>query len=409
VTSESWVPVPAGSVFSMRNLPFGVFRRSGHRPRIGVAIGDQILAMAVVAELGLLPAGIPPEVFRRESLNDFLALGQPAWEQTRNRITQLLSTGNDELAPASGSVLVRAEEVEMVVPIEVGDYVDFYSSRYHAENVGRLFRPDEPPLPAAWLHLPMAYHGRAGTVVVSGTPVRRPTGIRAPAEVGPTKRLDFELEVGFVTGPGNRLGEPISVEQAEKHIFGFVLVNDWSARDIQAFEARPLGPFLGKSFATSISPWVIPLDALNRCRVRAADQDPPPASHLQQANPWTLDIELEVMVERGGVSTTVCNSNYRHLYWTPAQQLAHATSNGASFRAGDLFASGTISGPVAGSAGSLLEATADGVEPIRLNDGSPLYFLEDDDRVVIRGLACAGGELSIGMGEVSGQIHPARS
>lgn len=364
-----------------------------------------MLAMGVVAELGLLPPQVSPNVFRRETLNDYLGLGPDAWRSVRSRLTELLTEGCEELAPHAGSALIPSNRVEMCMPVAVGDYVDFYSSRYHAENVGRILRPNEPPLPPAWHHLPIGYHGRAGSVVVGGTPIRRPWGQRAAGDVGPTLKLDFELEVGFLTGPGNRLGEPIPIAEAEEHVFGLVLVNDWSARDLQAFESRPLGPFLGKSFATSISPWVVPLEALRVSRFTPGTTDQEPPIHLRDPSPWSLDIELEVLLRRGGTETRVCSSNYRHIQWTIAQQLAHATSNGAVARPGDLFASGTVSGPGEAEMGCLLEKTRNGTRPLLLADGSSLAYLQDDDEVVMRGWAgeAIGG---VGFGEVSGRILP---
>jgi fumarylacetoacetase len=361
--------------------------------------------MGVVAELGLLPPQVSPNVFRRETLNDYLGLGPDAWRSVRSRLTELLTEGCEELAPHAGSALIPSNRVEMCMPVAVGDYVDFYSSRYHAENVGRILRPNEPPLPPAWHHLPIGYHGRAGSVVVGGTPIRRPWGQRAAGDVGPTLKLDFELEVGFLTGPGNRLGEPIPIAEAEEHVFGLVLVNDWSARDLQAFESRPLGPFLGKSFATSISPWVVPLEALRVSRFTPGTTDQEPPIHLRDPSPWSLDIELEVLLRRGGTETRVCSSNYRHIQWTIAQQLAHATSNGAVARPGDLFASGTVSGPGEAEMGCLLEKTRNGTRPLLLADGSSLAYLQDDDEVVMRGWAgeAIGG---VGFGEVSGRILP---
>jgi fumarylacetoacetase len=390
----------------LENLPFGVFVRPGHRPRIGVAIGDHVLAMGVVAELGLLPPHVPPKVFRRETLNEYLGLGPDTWESVRSRLTELLTIGNQELVPHEGSALIPSNRVDMVLPVEVGDFVDFYSSRYHAENVGRILRPNEASLPPAWLHLPIGYHGRAGTVVVGGTPIRRPRGQRGADDVGPTRKLDFELEVGFLTGPGNRLGEPIPITEAQKHVFGLVLVNDWSARDLQAFESRPLGPFLGKSFATSISPWVVPLEALRPFRFTPPVGDPAPAAYMRDPSPWSLDLELEVLLRRDGTDTRVCRSNYRYMQWTITQQLAHVTSNGAIARPGDLFASGTVSGPGEAEMGSLLESTFDGSRPLPLDDGSSLSYLEDGDEVVMRGWA-AKGDARLGFGEVSGRILPA--
>jgi len=367
-------------------IGFGVFSIEGDAPRVGFRVGRGILDLAA-ASLG--------EVFTARSLNPFLALGRSAWEDTLARIDQLV-TGGAEIIPL--------EQATTHLPIEVGDYVDFYSSLEHATNLGRLFRPDAEPLLPNWRHLPVGYHGRAGTVVVSGTPVVRPCGqAKAPDDpvprFGPSRRLDIELELGFVVGVGSRLGEPVPVSAFRDHVFGVVLVNDWSARDIQSWEYQPLGPFLGKSFATSISAWVTPLALLEDRLVPSPKQDPEPLPYLRVTGDCALDIELEV----GLSGTVVSRTNARGLYWTMPQQLAHATVNGASVRSGDLFASGTISGADHGSEGSLIELTRNGAHPIRLGDGSTRTFLEDDDEVVLRGRA---GELELG--EVRGTILPAR-
>jgi fumarylacetoacetase len=315
----------------------------------------------------------------------------------------LATDGGDELE----SALVPMADVELLLPVRVGDYIDFYSSLAHAENAGRILRPDAPELPPAWRHLPIGYHGKTGTITVSGTSVRRPRGFTGPGTFEESAKLDFELEVGFVTGPGPDPGRPLTADEASRSIFGVVLVNDWSARDLQAFEARPLGPFLGKSFATSVSPWVVPMSALDGARVPPPEQDPPPLSHLRAAEPWGLDLELEVAVVRGDSITRVSATNFSHQYWTMPQQLAHATSNGATFRAGDLFASGTVSGPGAGEQGSLLELTWGGTKPLSLTGGATLAYLEDGDEVVMRGTARGRDGNRIGLGEVRGAIVPA--
>ena len=365
---------------------FGVFSVDGDAPRVGFRVSHGILDLAAV--------GLGP-VFEAGSLNPFLALGRTAWEGTLTRIDELVS---------GGATLVPLELASTYLPFAVGDYVDFYSSLEHATNLGRLFRPDAEPLLPNWRHLPVGYHGRGGTVVISGTPVVRPCGqSKGPDEpapsFGPSRRLDIELELGFVVGVGSRLGERVSGSAFREHVFGVVLVNDWSARDIQAWEYQPLGPFLGKSFATSISAWVTPLALLESHFVASPTQDPEPLPYLRAPGDWALDIELEVEL----AGTVVSRSNARGLYWSMPQQLAHATVNGASIRTGDLFASGTISGPEHGSEGSLIELTSNGAHPIRLGDGSTRTFLEDGDEVVLRGHA---GELELG--EVRGTILPAR-
>jgi len=377
------------------HLPYGVFRRAGEEPRVGARVGDGVLDLAALARDGLLDED--PALFAQSSLNAFMGAGRVAWSRVREAL-QALTAGPDA-EPAA----VALEEVELLLPVAVGDYADFYSSLEHAANVGRIFRPDADPLPPNWRHLPVGYHGRSGTIVVSGTPIRRPRGQRrdpgdeAPV-FGPSTRLDVELELGFVVGAPSALGEPVAVDRALDHLFGVMLLNDWSARDLQAWEYRPLGPFLAKSFATSIAAWVTPLDAILTRRVPAPAQEPAPLAYLRE-EPWALDLDLELELN----GTVVARTNARHLYWSAAQQLAHMTINGASLRTGDLFGSGTISGPRRDERGSLLELSWNGAEPIALADGSTRTFLEDGDEVVLRG---RGGE-AVSLGEVRGRIEPA--
>jgi fumarylacetoacetase len=388
------VPGAASSGFGIENLPYGIVRRHGGVARPVVRVGDQALDLQALVDARLLD--VPDDTFRGPTLNRFLQLGRGVWSATRARLVELLSAESaavrGELAPLAGA--------EPVLPVSVGDYVDFYSSLEHASNVGRIFRPDADPLMPNWRRLPVGYHGRAGTVVVSGTPIRRPCGQRAPeGTFGPERWLDVELELGFVTGGGPPLGTPIRAADAAEHIFGFVLVNDWSAREIQRFEYQPLGPFLGKSFATSISPWIVPLDALAARRVPGVRQDPPPPHYLRVGEPWGLDVELELALIPGSAAeVTLSRTNARGLYWNAAQQLAHATSGGATVRAGDLFASGTISGAEPGSYGSLLELTWGGRDPLEV-PGGRRTFLEDGDTAILRG---AGGPVSLG--EVRGTV-----
>jgi fumarylacetoacetase len=358
-------------------IAYGVF---GAEPRPGARTDRGIVDLrALEPELP-----VPPGTFAQPSLNEFMALGRETWDATRERLRRF-DTGT-----------VPVTEHSLHLPFQVADYVDFYSSRAHAENMGRLFRPDSDPLTPNWLHLPIGYHGRSGTVVVSGTPIVRPKGQLktpdVPAPVyAPTRRLDIELELGVVIGTPSELGRPVPIANALDHVFGVVLVNDWSARDIQAWEYVPLGPFLGKSFATSISPWVVPLDELDR--VPAEAQHPPPLDYLRVPENWALDVDLEVRLNGERISRT----NTRHLYWNVEQQIAHLTANGASLRTGDLLASGTISGPTRDSVGSLIELTRNGAEPIELADGTSRTFLEDGDEVTLS---------ATGIGEVSGQIVP---
>ncbi|WP_416902134.1 fumarylacetoacetase [Micromonospora echinospora] len=396
----SWVTGAAGSPYGVTNLPYGVFRHGGREPRIGVRVADLVLDLTGAEEAGLvLAAG----AFGRPTLNDFMALGRPQWTAVRQRLVELLT--EPQHRPAVEPLLVPLAEVELALPFEVADYVDFYSSEHHASNVGQIFRPGQPPLLPNWKHLPVGYHGRAGTVVVSGTPVVRPTGQRASADgpvFGPSVRLDIEAEVGFVVGVGSPLGHRVSADDFADHVFGVVLVNDWSARDIQAWEYQPLGPFLGKSFATSVSAWVTPLDALADAFVPAPEQDPTVLDYLRDVPHQGLDLRLTV--EWNG--ERVSEPPFAGMYWTPAQQLAHLTVNGASLRTGDLYASGTVSGPERGQAGSFLELTWGGSEPVRVGDGTRT-FLEDGDTVTLTATAPGPDGTVIALGEVTGTILPA--
>ncbi|MGZ4591659.1 MAG: fumarylacetoacetase [Actinomycetes bacterium] len=399
----SWVDVPEDSPFPVQNLPYGVFSHGGEAPRVGVALGNHVIDLAPLAGAAGLDGG---HVFQSPSLNPFLALGRPAWGAVRSWLSELLAHPG-ERGLVEGHLLPRAD-VAMHLPFEVADYVDFYSSQHHAENVGRIFRPDSEPLTPNWKHLPIGYHGRAGTVVVSGTDVVRPSGQRkrptdAAPSYGPSARLDIEAEVGFVVGTPSRAGRPVPTGAFRDHVFGVCLVNDWSARDIQAWEYVPLGPFLGKSFATSVSAWVVPLDALDAARVQPPPQDPEVLPYLRDEEPWGLDLSLEVRWN----GTLVSRPPFADMYWTPAQQLAHLTANGASLRTGDLYASGTVSGPERGQRGSFLELAWNGEQPVTLDDGSTRTFLEDGDEVTITAWAPGAGGARIGFGEVAGRVVPA--
>ena len=394
---EAW-PVLDEPGFPLANLPFGVFARGGGPARVGVAVGRSVL------DLGALD--IPyPEDFATGSLNAFLARGPAGWAAVRERLVELL-TGTRHRSRVQPH-LIALSDVELRLPFQVADYVDFYASEHHAATVGRILRPGTEPLTPNWRHLPIGYHGRAGTVVVSGTPIVRPCGQRRePGEptpsYGPTRRLDVEAEVGFVVGVGTDLGDRVSADDVAEHVFGVVLVNDWSARDIQAWEYVPLGPFLGKSFATSISPWVVPLAALEAARVPPPRQEPEPLPYLRTAAAWGLALQLSV--ECNG--TVVARPPFDTMYWTPAQQLAHLTVNGARLRTGDLFASGTVSGPGADERGCLLELTHNGAHPVTLDDGSTRTYLLDGDTVVIRGTAPGPDGTTISLGAVAGTILP---
>jgi fumarylacetoacetase len=415
---KSFVDLPAGSPFPPENLPYGVFSpAAGGPPRVGVAIGDHVLDLAALEEFGLFDG---PELggrrlFSRPSLNAFMACGRPAWREARATIQSLLHEGSDlhQTAALRERALLPAAAATMRLPAEIGDYTDFYSSRQHAANVGIMFRGRENALMPNWLHLPVAYHGRASSVVVGGTDVRRPLGQTMPEGAerpafGPSRALDFELEMGFLVGPGNRLGEPVPIETASEHIFGLVLVNDWSARDIQRWEYQPLGPFLAKNFATSISPWVVTLEALEPFRRPGPPQEPPPLPYLRSPGDWAYDIELEVRLQSAAMAEplVIARSNFRHLYWNICQQLAHHTITGCNLRPGDLLASGTISGPTPDSYGSLLELAWRGERPLPLPGGESRTFLQDGDRLTLTAW-CQGDGYRIGFGEVAGTILPA--
>lgn len=402
----TWVPVPADSDFPVQNLPFGVFSAPSRAWRVGVAIGENILDLAETSAAGHLgDVGVPHGALAAAtSLNPLLACGPQVWRALRRRVSALLTT-DDALRTDPDRYLVAATDAAMGLPVDITDYVDFYSSLHHATNVGLMFRPDDPPLLPNWRHLPVAYHGRSSTVVVSGTPVVRPVG-QLPGEggprFGPSQKLDFELEVGFVAGVANPMGSRIAVADAEGHIFGMCLVNDWSARDIQAWEYRPLGPFLAKSFATTMSPWLVTLDALAPFRVDAPPQDPPPPSYLVAGEGAAVDLAL--FVELNG--EVITRPRFATMYWTMRQQLAHATVNGAAVTPGDLFASGTVSGENPDELGCLLELTWNGTKPVEIG-GQRRTFLTDGDTVVICGRAAAAGATSIGFGTCAGTVMPA--
>jgi fumarylacetoacetase len=392
------VEIPADSAFGLANLPYGVFAPAGGPPRAGVRVGGQVLDLAVAL-------GDP--VFAGPALNPFLAQGPARWREVRQRLIALL-TGEPGPPPAA---LHSLAEVSLLLPVEIGDYVDFYASEHHASNLGRLFRPGAEPLMPNWKHLPVGYHGRSGTVVVSGTPVVRPQGQRKAPDgdrpaYGPSRRLDIEAEVGFVVGTGSTLGQPVGLGGFADHVFGLCLVNDWSARDLQAWEYVPLGPFLGKSFATSVSPWIVPLAALEHARVPPPPRDTPLLPYLADtgAGPWGLDLTLEVRLN----GHLVASPPYATMYWTPAQMLAHMTVNGASVRPGDLYASGTVSGPRPDQRGSLIELSWGGRDALTLPDGTTRTFLEDGDQVTITATAPGPDGARIGFGEVTGQILPPR-
>ncbi|MEL6601320.1 MAG: fumarylacetoacetase [Pseudomonadota bacterium] len=404
--TRSWIDTandPEGA-FPLNNLPFGVFS-NGDAPRCCTAIGDQVLDLAAVEEVGLLPdAGLSAP-----TLNDFMECGPETWQAVRKRLTELLSEGADETVRP---MLHPMSAVTMHLPFRVAEYTDFYAGRHHAENVGTMFRGKENALPPNWLHIPIGYNGRASTVVVSGTDIVRPNGqTKAPdAEMpgfGPSRRLDIELEMGAVVGTPSAMGHPLTVAEAEDMIFGYVLLNDWSARDVQAWEYQPLGPFQAKAFATSISPWVVTKAALDPFRIATPERVHPLLPYLTEPRPGLYDIALEVeMTPSGGVPTTVCRTNYREMYYSAAQQLAHHASSGCAMNVGDLLGSGTISGPTKDSRGSLLELTWGGKEPLTLAGGVTRTFIEDGDTLTLTGHAKGEG-YRIGFGTCTGTILPA--
>ena len=413
---KSWIEVNSDSHFPIQNLPFGVFRPiSGGDLHVCTIIGDFVIDLSILDSNGFFSNSNLQDtlVFDEPTLNAFMSLGRASWKETRLILSNLFSEDNSELRDSKirGDVLFHISDVEMVLPVDVGDYTDFYSSKEHATNVGKMFRGEENALMPNWLHLPVAYHGRSSSIVVSGTDIKRPSGQMLTKDstpsFGSSNRLDFELEMGVLVGPGNTLGNTISTQEAENHIFGLVLVNDWSARDIQKWEYQPLGPFLGKSFATSISPWVITLEALEPFRCSGPKQDPKPLPYLNTSGKNSYDINLEVSLETANSDNAdvICNTNFKHLYWSMAQQLAHHTVNGCNLRTGDLLASGTISGPSSDSYGSLLELSWNGTKPINLSNNEKRTFLDDHDSISITGW-CQNDSYRVGFGSVSGQITP---
>lgn len=454
---RSWLPYPADHPFPVQNLPYGAFRlKASAEARPCVRIADLVLDLAETEKAGLLSGCATVALFQRGTLNAFMAQGRAVWSAVRRRIQELLSGADARLRDDTAlreRTLIPLERVELCLPVEIGDYTDFYSSKQHAFNVGTMFRGAENALMPNYLWMPIGYHGRASSIVLSGTPIRRPSGQTnandgPTPEFGPSKSLDFELEMGFFVGPGNELGRPIPIDDADDHIFGMAIVNDWSARDIQRWEYQPLGPFLSKNFATSISPWIVPMGALTPFRVPPGEQQPAPLPYLARAGVhvgsadiqpargetqggagpspapggagilpaqdsvpgagWTYDIQLEVALttEKQSSPHVISRSNFRHLYWTMAQQLAHHTITGCNLRPGDLLASGTISGPTEDSFGSMLELAWKGTKPIKLPGGEERKFIQDGDTVTMRAW-CEGQGYRIGFGQCAGRVMAA--
>jgi fumarylacetoacetase len=413
--------------FPIQNLPFGIFRRraGGEGPRAGVAIGDQILDLAAARRAGLID-GRAADAGGEPTLNRLMALGASDWSRLRKQISDCLATDGeraDDCRQRAGELLVPMEDATLELPAAIGDYTDFFTSIYHATNTGSMFRPDNPLMPN-FKYVPVAYHGRASSVVVSGTPVRRPHGQARPGtdpapRFAPSRNLDYECELGFFIGPGNKLGEPVPIERAGERIFGFCLLNDWSARDIQGWESQPLGPFLGKSFCTTISPWIVTTEALAPFRTSAfarADGEPPPLPYLASAaesEAGGLDIDMEVLIatarmrQDNQAPARLSQSNARDLYWTVAQMVAHHSSNGCNLRSGDLCGSGTVSGKQKNEFGSILELAWRGTQPITLPNGEVRRFLEDGDEIILRARCARDGAVPIGFGDCRGVVEPA--
>jgi len=412
---NSWISIPTNSDFSLYNIPFGIIQNAQLSPRVATILGETVIDLATLAEMGCFEdLGIDKKVFHQSFLNDFIALGKVKTSAVRARIMELFQIGNTQLQNAENqSFLIPASEVENLMPVFIRDYTDFYSSIEHATNVGIMFRGVENALMPNWKHLPVGYHGRASSIVVSGTNLHRPKGQTRPDDnlppvYGASKQVDFELEMGFIVGQTTNLGDSVSTNEAENYIFGLFILNDWSARDIQKWEYVPLGPFLAKNFGSSVSPWVVTMEALMPFRVPTPTQTPEVLPYLQTENNQNVDIELEVLIEtEKGVATKISHSNTKYLYWSMAQQLAHHTVNGCNLNVGDMMASGTISGPTPDSYGSMLELAWKGTKPLQMEDGTERKFILDNDTVIMRAYS-QKGEIRVGFGEVRTKILPAK-
>ncbi len=415
-TRKTWLNTKPNTDFPIQNIPFGVFLTRDDIITIGTRIGDYAIDLGALHQLGYFEGiELTDDIFLQDSLNDFIADGRKTWRLVRNRVSDIFLKDNPKLRDNEAhkkQILFTLDEIEMQLPVDVGDYTDFYASKEHATNVGSLFRDPNNALLPNWLHIPIGYHGRSSSIVPSGTPIYRPVGQTKPGEdgipgFGATKLLDFELEMAFITTDANVLGHRVPIEEAEDYIFGLVLFNDWSARDIQAWEYVPLGPFLGKNFASTISPWIVTLDALEPFRTEGPKQEPQPLPYLQQSGKKNFDIQLQVGIKpENGEETTLANSNFKYMYWSMAQQLTHHTVNGCNLRSGDMMGSGTISGPTKDSYGSMLELTWRGQNPVTLKDGTTRKFIQDGDTVIMRA-HCEKDGLRIGFGECSGKVLPA--
>lgn len=412
---KSWLAVHENSDFPIQNLPFGVFITKEDVITIGTRIGDFAIDMGALQQLNYFDGiELTDDMFMQDTLNDFISDGKKTWRLVRNRLSEIFDNNNPSLRDNQEHreiIIFNIEDVEMQLPVLIGDYTDFYSSKEHATNVGKMFRDPENALLPNWLHIPVGYHGRSSTIVPSGIPVHRPMGQTLPngettPVFGPSRLVDFELETAFITTDANIMGENIPINESEDYIFGMVLLNDWSARDIQKWEYVPLGPFLAKNFASSISPWIVTMDALEPFRVKGPTQEPAPLPYLQQHGKHSFDIKLEVYIkpENSG-ETLISESNFKYMYWTMSQQLTHHTSNGCRVNSGDMMGSGTISGPTPDSFGSMLELTWGGKNPLKLNDGTERKFINDNDTVIMKGY-CQNSSVRIGFGEVSSKLLP---
>lgn len=413
---KCWLDVPENSDFPIQNIPFGVFLTKDDIITIGTRIGNYAIDLGAMQQLNYFEGiELTDDMFMQDTLNDFISDGKKTWRLVRNRIGDIFDKENPKLRDNKAHrdiIIFDINEVEMQLPVLIGDYTDFYSSKEHATNVGKMFRDPENALLPNWLHIPVGYHGRSSTIIPSGIPVHRPMGQTLPngdtqPVFGPSRLVDFELEMAFITTDANIMGENIPVSEAEDYIFGMVLLNDWSARDMQKWEYVPLGPFLAKNFASSISPWIVTMDALEPFRTKGPQQEPAPLPYLQQKGKKAFDINLEVyLTPKDGESNLISKSNFKYMYWSMAQQLAHHTSNGCKVNSGDMMGSGTISGPTPESFGSMLELTWGGKNPIKLSNGTERKFIEDNDTVIMKGF-CKNSQVRIGFGEVSSKLLPA--
>jgi len=415
IDRKSWLEVPVDTDFPIQNIPFGVFLTKENIVTVGTRIGDFAIDLGALQQLNYFEGiELTDDMFLQDTLNDFISDGKKTWRLVRNRIADIFDEKNSKLRDNKKDkdiVIFKMKDVEMQLPVLIGDYTDFYSSKEHATNVGKMFRDSENPLLPNWLHIPLGYHGRSSTIIPSGIPVNRPMGQILPngeptPVFGPSRMVDFELEIAFITTDANVMGENIPINEAEDYIFGMVLMNDWSTRDIQKWEYVPLGPFLAKNFATSISPWIITMDALEPFRTKGPKQDPSPLPYLQQKGKHNFDVNLEVAIQTENKNTTIVSkSNFKYMYWSMSQQLTHHTSNGCRVNSGDMMGSGTISGSSPDSYGSMLELTLGGKNPIKLNDGTERKFVNDGDTIIMKGF-CKKNGVRIGFGAVSSKLLP---